>query len=85
VVNISKPIDQPCGAEGSGIGSPTYSPAPHGWSIHCGTLTPQMTCWGLGKATGDLGPNSGVFFRLEAFPRPQSVTERVKTRPMVSK
>jgi hypothetical protein len=39
-----------------------------------------MTFWELGKGTGDLGPNSCVFFRLEAFPKPQNVTQGVKRR-----
>jgi hypothetical protein len=44
-----------------------------------------MVFWGLGKATGDLGPNLGVFFRLVAFPRPHNVTERVYARHKASK
>jgi hypothetical protein len=56
-------------------------PAPHGWSTCFGMLTPRMTCGALGKATGDFGPSSGVFFRLEAFPRPQNVTGRSKRTP----
>jgi hypothetical protein len=42
-----------------------------------------MTIWGRGKATGDVGPNSGVFFSLEASPRPQNPT--FKAHPKVSK
>jgi hypothetical protein len=51
-----------------------YSPSPHRWSAYFGMLTSYMTFWALGKATGELGPNSGVFFRPVAFLRPPNVT-----------
>jgi hypothetical protein len=64
---------------------PTPLPPPT-WLVYLlWNVDRSETCCKLGKATGALGPNLGVFLRLVAFLRPQNVIYGIKMRHKVSK